>query len=207
MRALAQALDTALRRAAARGGDAAAQHVHAASLVHARPFYGFHVGARLFLRLTLLDPSEVTRAAALLSAGALLGRAFAVYESHVPFMLQVMMDLNIAGMGLVSAARVTFRGPLPAAACAHRRVRAVRGAPDADGREALAFEAAQGAESAQLMVTPTAIQVRCARVLSFAFPFACVSHTRVARSCGRPPACRRRKPGAPPPAPLLPMRA
>jgi hypothetical protein len=129
VRSLACALDAALRRAASHRGGAAAQprqHVFAAALVHARPFYGYAEGARLFVRVSLLDPSEVTRAASLLLAGALLGRAFVVYESHVPFMLQVMMDLNVAGMGALSVSRVSFRGELPASACVHRRVAAVR---------------------------------------------------------------------------------
>jgi DNA polymerase zeta len=129
VRTLACALDAGLRRAAAhRGRDATPprQHVFAAALVHARPFYGYTEGARLFVRLSLLDPSEVTRAASLLLAGAVLGRAFVVYESHVPFMLQVMMDLNVAGMGALSVSRVSFRGELPVAACVHRRVAPVR---------------------------------------------------------------------------------
>lgn len=163
VRSLASSLNTALQHGAAcRGGGNSSHapprqrrcHVYGATLVRARPFYGYHVGERLFVRITLLDPTDVTRAARLLHEQAVLGRSFAVYESHVPFMLQIMMDLNIAGMGLLSVSRASFRGNLPDAPCLHRRVRARHAAGSEDGAVQLIFDRAAEPSAAASLGAP-----------------------------------------------------
>lgn len=129
------------------------QRCVSALLVRARPFYGFSAAEEaLFVRLALVDPRDVRTAAALLASGCVLNRVFVPHEAHVPYELQAMMDLNIAGMGLVTCGRVTFRGPLPQAACAHTRVRAAAQHDHADADATLAFVQAvdAGAEGAQL---------------------------------------------------------
>ena len=66
------------------------------------------------------DPSDVRRAASLLLAGAVLNRSFQPYESHVPYLLQLKIDLNLQGMGYLNLGKALFRGELPAARAAHR---------------------------------------------------------------------------------------
>ncbi len=113
---LALALDSALRLAAAeRGGGArggaSGPRVFGAALVAAAPLYGASAGERTFVKLLLLDPRDAPRAAALLAAGAVGGRALQPHEAHVPFLLQLKMDLNLAGMGWLR-----LRGAAPRAA-------------------------------------------------------------------------------------------
>ena len=135
LQAVANGLEQALKAQTqadeqARGwGQAPAgqQRVVSTLLVRARPFYGFSQGDALFIRIALVDPRDVRVAAALLATGRVLNRVFVPHEAHVPYELQAMMDLHIAGMGLVSCARVCFRGRLPPAACAHRRLRPLPG--------------------------------------------------------------------------------
>ena len=121
-------------------------HVASAALVRARPYYGYHQGDELFVRVALLNPGEVTRAANVLAERVVLNRAFEVHESHVPFILQVMMDLNVAGMALLSLQpeRVVFRGELPAQPLLHQRVEPQSGEP------ALAFAAAEEAPAPEV---------------------------------------------------------
>ena len=59
----------------------------------------------------MYDPSVVTRAANAMLSGMVLNRVFQPHESHVPYVLQVMVDLNLHGMGCLRARRATFRSP------------------------------------------------------------------------------------------------
>jgi hypothetical protein len=68
--------------------------VHNATLMRARPFSGYHAGERLFVRLQLYDPSSVSRAADAMFSGGILNRRFQPHESHMPYLLQVMVDNN-----------------------------------------------------------------------------------------------------------------
>jgi DNA polymerase zeta len=79
-----------------------------------------------------------------LSERVVLNRAFEVHESHVPFILQAMMDLNVAGMALLSLPpeRVVFRGELPTQPLLHQRVEP-RSGVDAHGEPTFGFAAAE----------------------------------------------------------------
>ncbi|CAI5983328.1 unnamed protein product [Closterium sp. NIES-64] len=111
MRQLASALEYALKVASPYARKR--QHVHACSLVRALPFYGYHPNECLFIKLEMFYPDEVTRAAFILQSGAVMGRVFQPYESHIPYLLQVKIDYNLVGMGLVRLSQVLFRPPLP----------------------------------------------------------------------------------------------
>jgi DNA polymerase elongation subunit (family B) len=91
------------------------QYLYNVSLSKAVPFYGMHVQEHLFLRVSLVDPRNITRAVALLRNGAVMGRSFKVYESHIPFMMQFFVDNRIYGMDYVHLGAVSFRTPLPRA--------------------------------------------------------------------------------------------
>lgn len=56
----------------------------------------------------------MTRLADLFRSGAILDRPCQPFESHVPYLLQFMIDFNLYGCGSVRCRSVRFRCPLPA---------------------------------------------------------------------------------------------
>lgn len=65
------------------------------------PFYGYHQQDHQFLKIYLYNPTFVKRCANLLQNGAILGRIYQPYESHVPFILQFLIDFNLYGMSFL----------------------------------------------------------------------------------------------------------
>lgn len=49
----------------------------------------------------MFNPRFVRRAANLLQSGAIMNKNFHPYESHVPYILQFMIDYNLYGMSFV----------------------------------------------------------------------------------------------------------
>lgn len=78
-------------------------------------FYGYHVGYKTYLKVYLVDPRNKKRAAECLRSGSIMGTAFEVFEDHIPFILQFMLDQNLFGCGWVEVAECLFRQPLPSA--------------------------------------------------------------------------------------------
>jgi DNA polymerase zeta len=106
----------AQRAAAGGGGEPVAtnrQYVLKAQAVRAVPYYGCFLKEKLFVKLVLIDPSTVNNAAALLAGGSIMDRTFQPHNSHLPFILQCMTDLNLVGMG-----HIRSENPSPA----HRRL-------------------------------------------------------------------------------------
>lgn len=83
------------------------------SVCKATPFYGLHSGWRYYYKISLLSPKHMTRLADLFRSGAILGRAYQPFESHVPYLLQFMIDYNLYGCSSVRCRSVLFRNPLP----------------------------------------------------------------------------------------------
>lgn len=95
------------------------------------PFYGFHVGYRYFLKIYCLQPKYMWRLTEILKSGAVLKTVnkgssedstksgppvqaeYPVYEAHVPFLLQFMLDFNLYGCGWVELSGCMFRDVLP----------------------------------------------------------------------------------------------
>lgn len=48
-----------------------------------------------------------------LQGGVVAGRRLQPYEAHLPFLLQIKIDLNLAGMGWLRLSCVHCRVPLP----------------------------------------------------------------------------------------------
>lgn len=88
------------------------QFVYAATLVRGFPFYGYFPDEQPWIKLMFYDPRDVPRAASLLLAGAVLGQTWQPHEAHIPYMLQLKMDLNLQGMGWLTVERPLFRMPL-----------------------------------------------------------------------------------------------
>ncbi|KAK9291641.1 hypothetical protein L1049_019590 [Liquidambar formosana] len=89
------------------------QHVHGCSLVRARKFYGYYSSEELFVKINLYYPQDVSRAANLLLGGAVLDKSLQPHESHIPFLLQFLVDYNLYGMGHIHLSRMKFRHPVP----------------------------------------------------------------------------------------------
>ncbi|CAK9168020.1 unnamed protein product [Ilex paraguariensis] len=58
-------------------------------------------------------PQDVSRAAKLLLGGAVLDKALQPHESHIPFLLQFLVDYNLSGMGHLHLSKIKFRQPVP----------------------------------------------------------------------------------------------
>jgi hypothetical protein len=77
------------------------------------PFYGYHVGYRLFLKIYMVHPTHKSRLSQCLRSGAVLGTEFDVFEDHIPFLLQFMLDSNLYGCGWVEVGNCLFRESVP----------------------------------------------------------------------------------------------
>ncbi|KAF2823451.1 DNA polymeras-like protein zeta catalytic subunit [Ophiobolus disseminans] len=93
--------------------DGKAVYVGHITLVKGVPFFGYSVGYKIFLKVYMLNPFNMTRFADLLHQGAILNRAFQPYESHLQYLLQWMCDYNLYGCDYINCAKVLFRGPIP----------------------------------------------------------------------------------------------
>ncbi|CAA7058420.1 unnamed protein product [Microthlaspi erraticum] len=109
------ALSLELEKALKHKGNAASkrQHVHDCEIVRAKKFYGYHSTEEAFVKIYLYHPHDVARAASLLLEGAVLGKSLQPYESHIPFLLQFLVDYNLYGMGHVHISKMKFRSPVP----------------------------------------------------------------------------------------------
>ncbi|EPS72654.1 hypothetical protein M569_02103, partial [Genlisea aurea] len=96
------------------------QHVHGYELVRAKKFYGYHASEELFIKIYLYPehisyfPQDVSCAANLLLLGAVCNMFLQPYESHIPFLLQFLIDYNLYGMGHLHVSKLMFRYPIPA---------------------------------------------------------------------------------------------
>jgi DNA polymerase zeta len=114
MRTLHVSIDHALaisyRRNPYDGKTAFVGHI---TLVKGIPFYGYHVGYRLFLKIYILNPLNMTRLSDLLRQGAVMKRVMQPYESHMQYLAQWMCDYNLYGCAYINCGKVTFRSPVP----------------------------------------------------------------------------------------------
>ncbi|XP_073158485.1 DNA polymerase zeta catalytic subunit isoform X2 [Henckelia pumila] len=109
--ALSLGLDKALKLKGNTGSKR--QHVHGCNLVRARKFYGYHPTEELFVKIYLYYPQDVSRAAKLLLAGGVMEKVLQPHESHIPFLLQFLIDNNLYGMGHLHVSKIKFRRPVP----------------------------------------------------------------------------------------------
>ncbi|KAK4058006.1 DNA polymerase zeta [Microbotryomycetes sp. JL221] len=114
---LNQALELSQRKSGAqqqRRHKSPPQHVAFIVPVKAIPIYGYHIGYKPFLKIYITNPRHKTRTSELLRSGAVMGTKFDVFESHVPYHLQFMLDANLYGCGWVEVSNeARFRTPLP----------------------------------------------------------------------------------------------
>ncbi|ORY80222.1 hypothetical protein BCR35DRAFT_266236 [Leucosporidium creatinivorum] len=78
------------------------------------PIYGYQVGYKVYLKIYFVNPRLGKALSELLRGGAVMNTKFDLYEDHIPFHLQFMLDANLYGSGWVEvSADCRFRNPLP----------------------------------------------------------------------------------------------
>ncbi|KAI5480032.1 hypothetical protein MNV49_001997 [Pseudohyphozyma bogoriensis] len=112
-RAINSALSLSFKRPAYDKDTRARQFVAFIVICKGTPFYGFHVGHKAFLKIYITEPRFKSRLSELLRAGAIFDTNFDVFEDHIPFPLQFMLDANLYGCGWVEVESCKFRRPLP----------------------------------------------------------------------------------------------
>ncbi|KAJ2492023.1 DNA polymerase zeta [Coemansia sp. RSA 2050] len=88
-------------------------HVAAVVPVKGVPFYGFCAGYHPFLKIFLANPGMLARASSLLASGAVMGRRHEIFESHLSYTMQFLVDYNLYGVDWVRLDKVLYRSPLP----------------------------------------------------------------------------------------------
>lgn len=73
------------------------------------PFYGYHRQEHQYLKIFLFNPAMVRRTANLLQNGAILNRVYQPHESHLPYILQFMIDYNLYGMSFLYVPSTVIR--------------------------------------------------------------------------------------------------
>ncbi|XP_055919384.1 DNA polymerase zeta catalytic subunit isoform X2 [Eupeodes corollae] len=97
---IASSLDRAINISLGQS-NSGSQHVLKIQLVKGIPFYGYHPKEHQYLKIYMLNPRFVRRAANLLQNGAIMGKTFHTHESHVPYILQFFIDYNLYGMSFL----------------------------------------------------------------------------------------------------------
>ncbi|KAK7085885.1 hypothetical protein SK128_007274, partial [Halocaridina rubra] len=85
------------------------QHVYKITPVSGMPLYGYHSKEHQFLKIYFYNPLIVKKAAELLQNGVIHSKIYQPHESHIPFVLQFLMDHNLHGMNLVHLSKCYFR--------------------------------------------------------------------------------------------------
>lgn len=112
LEALTKELNDALSSGPAVLGHHHRERVFDMTVVHRTPFYGYHAEPRPFVRIALVEPSDVEEAAALFARGGLAGRGAAQpFEAHIPHLLQFKIDHNLLGMDFVRLGHVGSAPP------------------------------------------------------------------------------------------------
>ncbi|KAL2641863.1 hypothetical protein R1flu_009450 [Riccia fluitans] len=113
VRRLASSIEKAMKMASTVG--AKRQHLNSCSLVRGKKYYGYHPSEQLFIKIVLYYPQEISRVSTLLLSGGIMNHKFQPHEAHFPYLLQVLIDHNLCGMGYLHLSSLKFRNPLPEA--------------------------------------------------------------------------------------------
>lgn len=87
-----------------------ARFIRSILFTKALPFYGFHHTYSSYLKILLSDPSLLQPLATILRSGAVFGTKFEVYEAHLGYLLQFMVDFNLYGCGWLEIGEAWLRG-------------------------------------------------------------------------------------------------
>ncbi|RZB70336.1 DNA polymerase zeta catalytic subunit [Asbolus verrucosus] len=91
-------------------GSSTTQHVYKVSLVSGIPLYGYHVREHQFFKIFLFNPALIRKVSNMLQSEVILGKLYQPHESHIPFVLQFMIDYNLHGMSKILLSEMKYRG-------------------------------------------------------------------------------------------------
>ncbi|KAJ3313338.1 DNA polymerase zeta [Boothiomyces sp. JEL0838] len=75
--------------------------IHSIKLVQGVDFYGFHSTYSLFLKISVINPHNVNKIVELFQNGVILNQRFNVFEHHIPYLFQFLLDYNLYGMDFI----------------------------------------------------------------------------------------------------------
>uniref|UniRef100_A0A0X3PMW4 DNA polymerase zeta catalytic subunit n=2 Tax=Schistocephalus solidus TaxID=70667 RepID=A0A0X3PMW4_SCHSO len=109
LRSLAQRLNEAIDAKLPRSPD---DHLRVFDIrpIRAKSIYGYRGSLSAFLKIILINPTDIQVTADLLLSGAALGSSFQPFESHIPYLLQFCADFNLQGMNYLQASKFRMRG-------------------------------------------------------------------------------------------------
>ncbi|XP_044259688.1 DNA polymerase zeta catalytic subunit [Tribolium madens] len=81
--------------------SALTQHVYKITPVSGIPFYGYHTREHQFFKIYLFNPNLIRKVSNMLQSEVILGRLYQPHESHIPYILQFMIDYNLHGMSRI----------------------------------------------------------------------------------------------------------
>ncbi|XP_018577848.1 DNA polymerase zeta catalytic subunit isoform X2 [Anoplophora glabripennis] len=90
-------------------GSSNAQHIYKISLVSGIPMYGYHNKKHQFFKIHLYNPLLIRRVSDLLMNETTLGKIYQPHETHLPFVLQFMIDYNLHGMSNLLLSEMKYR--------------------------------------------------------------------------------------------------
>lgn len=79
-------------------------------LCQGTPFYGYHDRSAYFFKIAYTDPALRTRIASVLEQGRVMHTPFQLFEAHVSYPLQWMMDYNVNGCDWLRMTKPVYRG-------------------------------------------------------------------------------------------------
>lgn len=91
------------------------QYIHDMVIIKGKLFYGYDDQEHSFIKISLYNPKHASKMSAMLASGSILGHKFSIFEAHIPYILQFLMDHNLVGMGYMNIKSCFFRSPLPVA--------------------------------------------------------------------------------------------
>eukprot|EP00665_Eupelagonemidae_sp_cell47_P011818 gene11818-6231_t len=122
LRRLAEDLEAALPEPQGRQADGQAARVYDLRAEMRTPFYGYHEEPRPFLRVQMVSPHDVDKAARLFLRGFGGHRPRQPHEAHVAYLLQFKVEHNLLGMDYVRIESACLRQRRDAPSAADRLV-------------------------------------------------------------------------------------
>ena len=109
VKTFANACEQALKSSNRTYKKSSGNYIHAVEIVSGIPIYGYHENEQEFLKIYLYNPMHVSVLSDILVYGIVLGTVFQPHESHIPFIMQFLIDFNLYGMNFVHLSDAIMR--------------------------------------------------------------------------------------------------
>ena len=109
MKTFANACEQALKSSNRTYKKSSGNFIHSVEIVSGIPIYGYHETEQEFLKIYLYNPIHVGVLSDILVHGVVLGTVFQPHESHIPFIMQFLIDFNLYGMNFIHFSEAIMR--------------------------------------------------------------------------------------------------